>query len=66
MTEGTLRENGYTEGEMSGNIPNLLGYSEKSLVNIESDKGEHALLEAGETNQVLVGEPIVPKSSEKV
>ncbi|MCI19365.1 hypothetical protein A2U01_0040521, partial [Trifolium medium] len=56
MAEGTLREVGYTEGEMSGNIPNLLGYSVDSLVNIESDKGEDALLETGEAEQVLEGE----------
>ncbi|GAU17444.1 hypothetical protein TSUD_233220 [Trifolium subterraneum] len=65
LAEGTLRENVYSEGEMSGNIPNLLGYSEKALVNFDNDKEKCDLLEADETTQVLEGEFIMPRSSDK-
>ncbi|GAU37285.1 hypothetical protein TSUD_354410 [Trifolium subterraneum] len=54
--EGIIREPGYTEEEMSGNIPHLLGYNVEPLVNFERDMGVDTLLEAEETNSLLENE----------
>jgi hypothetical protein len=45
-TFGTNKEFGYTEGEMSGNFPNLLGNAVGPLVNPDSDIGVDTLLES--------------------
>jgi hypothetical protein len=45
-TFGTNKEFGYTEGEMSGNFPNLLGNAVGPLVNPDSDMGVDTLLES--------------------
>ncbi|GAU09987.1 hypothetical protein TSUD_393040 [Trifolium subterraneum] len=61
LTEGSIRVLGYTEDEMSGNIPNILGYSVEPLVNIERDVGVCTLLEAGVTNSLLEIETTIPR-----
>ncbi|MCH83913.1 RNA recognition motif, partial [Trifolium medium] len=60
VSHGSSREFGYTEGEMSGNIPNLLGYTVESVVNVDRDKCEDLLLEDVGTEHMLEGGPIVP------